>query len=477
MLTPKSGYIVSKNPKKTNLCSFDLIHEQKQRNNEVRVKPLHTQSNEFCCDPLLTYNENNISHNLYFRNQNRQGISCLSQPQKIISKIYTQKLNYQFLNPKRNIFNQMKMDTAGRYVFLNCYTHILIFQIVQRGDLKKIGKIEFDQILDKSFEIACFELMKDSNISSLVILVTKSDIWQNNGLIYSFEFDKEKFENSKNPKYQSMKEGEEFLSLEKRRTNQTHKTNLTQKTDNSEKIRQENLKIRLEEYILEDDKIDRNLSNEVENGLKSRNLLYQELQQHRFQLHEQTEYQIQSQPHEIIGETKMYGRYFIVSTVCEETSQIQKHFKESKNMRKQHELVLYKVFSNNKIMFMHRVELQKDLSFTNKQLPTCYSHFNLDLYLNGCPILVCFEGFYPLTSDRKVFNDFIDSGEQNVKKMALDVYAIYDSKVFFKKRIQRFSQGGVYGSDYFDSQDSGEAAIWSIDASGVINQIKVEQKV
>ena len=75
----------------------------------------------------------------------------------------------------------------------------------------------------------------------------------------------------------------------------------------------------------------------------------------------------------------------------------------------------------------------------------------MDFYLNGCPILLCFEGFYPLTSDRKIFNDFIDESDRGVKKMNMDIYAIYDSKLVFKKRIERFSQGGVYGSDYFDS--------------------------
>lgn len=85
-------------------------------------------------------------------------------------------------------------------------------------------------------------------------------------------------------------------------------------------------------------------------------------------------------------------------------------------------------------------------------------------------MLVCFEGFYPLISERQVFGDFIDEEKSDVKKMSIDIYAIYDGKMLFKKRIERFSQGGVYGSDYFcDSNvDNGEVAIWTIDASGVI---------
>ena len=481
MLSSNSGYILSKNPKKCNICHFDLVSNEKKENNLVSIKPLQNQATDYYCDPIIKTYDNQISHNLYFRNPDKQMISCLSQPQNVISNLYSDKSHLSFLDQSRNTLNQMRMDCYQEFVFLNNYTHMLIFQTVDRGNLKKIAKIEFSALLDKSFEIACFDLVKNGVDECTVIAVTKSDILEHNCQIYSLKFDLKNFRKKqvlvKNYEKDKEKErerekgkNETFFSFEKKRTGRSSKT------DQSDKLTQFNLQEKLKElHIDEQSELEsgRNIYNVEKHYLKQ-----EKLENYVFKYHPINELssKSKSKPHLVKGETRTNCRYFVVSTVCEESTRLCKLEKNSKKMKKQHELMLFQVFSDDRIEHVHSLEFQSDHSFTNRLLPTCYSHINLDVYLNGCLIIICYEGLHPLLTDQEFFQDFINPEDRSVKKMGMDIYAVYESKMIFKQRIDRFSQGGVYGSDYLEGNGSGDSSIWSVDASGVICQIKIEQK-
>jgi hypothetical protein len=58
MLSSNSGYILSKNPKKCNICNFDLVSNEKKENNLVSIKPLQNQATDFYCDPIIKTNDN-----------------------------------------------------------------------------------------------------------------------------------------------------------------------------------------------------------------------------------------------------------------------------------------------------------------------------------------------------------------------------------------------------------------------------------
>lgn len=166
------------------------------------------------------------------------------------------------------------MDSERQYIFLNVHTHVIVFYVFSRGNIKKIAILEFNQILDSSFEIANFTLMKDNEEQLLLVVVTKSNVSRFNGLLYSFEFNKKKFSrifNKMNSHMNTRNTGidekdsepfDEFQSINRKWTNQTFRTN---KTNQSEKIRKLNLRKKLDDMKLEMDKESKNTQSRKSN--------------------------------------------------------------------------------------------------------------------------------------------------------------------------------------------------------------------
>lgn len=153
------------------------------------------------------------------------------------------------------------------------------------------------------------------------------------------------------------------------------------------------------------------------------------------------------------------GRFAVLSTARERSL----HFEDE--LWAQNRLILLRISKNGEIKKKDSIEFLKDKSFDD----TCYTYLNMKFTLKGNPLLVCFEGAFPL-----LYKSEITVGNSELLSTRATVYKILIEREKFElvKTVNFYGKGGVYDGRFGIDPD-GDECLWTVDLAGDVKCFKL----